>query len=357
MTCIKEFFVNRVTLMATCFILSFSVAFAQEQPPAKVVVDTVVAQEVAENQSVIGVLYYERTSEISTEVAGLVTSINVVEGQKVAKDDVVLKLDTEILERQIDLTRTRIEQIDLRIDNAKKNFERLEEIYEQSGVSEKVYDDASYAYQDAIKEKQATRDTLEKLLIQKKRSVIRAPFDGIVLHKNTDVGGWVPQGGRVVTIGSSADLFVRAPIAEKMLQFVDIGEKISVTINAFDKKVTGTVINIDPVADIKTKNVFVKINIPHQPLVAENMSATVYISSGPKHKLSIIKRSALIKNQGKNYIYTVKEGKAAIMPVTVVSYLGERVAVSDPYIVPGMKVIIEGNERLRPDQAVAVAGE
>jgi RND family efflux transporter MFP subunit len=349
--------VGRLPLIAACFFLSVSIALAQEQPPAKVVVDTVVAKEVAENQSVIGVLYYERTSEVSTEVAGLVTSINVVEGQKVAKGDVLLQLDTQILEREIALTRTRIEQIDLRIDNAERNFERLEEIYEQSGVSEKVYDDASYAYRDAVKEKQATRDTLQKLLIQKDRSVIKAPFDGIVLSKNTDVGGWVQQGGRVVTIGSSADLFVRAPIAEKMLQFIDIGEEVSVTINAFDKKVTGTVINIDPVADIKTKNVFVKINIPHQPLVAENMSATVSLSSGPKRELSIIKRAALVKNQGKNFIYTVKEGKAAIMPVTVVAYLGDQVAVSDPSIVPGMKVIIEGNERLRPDQPVTVAGE
>ncbi|MFN2353027.1 MAG: efflux RND transporter periplasmic adaptor subunit [Desulfopila sp.] len=357
MTCEKKCFAGRLTLLVVCFCLSFSAALAREQPPAKVVVDTVVAKEVAENQSVIGVLYYERTSQISTEVAGLVTAINVVEGQTVAKGDVLLQLDTEILEREIALTRTRIEQIDLRIDNAERNFERLAEIYEQSGVSEKVYDDADYAYRDAVKEKQATRDTLQKLLIQKKRSVIPAPFDGIVLSKNTDVGGWVRQGGRVVTIGSSADLYVRAPIAEKMLQFVDIGEEVSVTINAFDKKVTGRVINIDPVADIKTKNVFVKINIPHQPLVAENMSATVYLSSGPKQKLSIIKRAALVKNQGKNFIYTVKEGRAAIMPVTVVAYLGDRVAVSDPSIVPGMQVIIEGNERLRPDQAVAVAGE
>lgn len=357
MNCKKNRFVGSLPLIVVCFFLSFSTSLAQEAPPAKVVVDTVVAKEVAENQSVTGVLYYERTSEISTEVAGLVTSIDVVEGQKVAKGDVLLRLDTEILEREIALTGTKIEQIDLRIDNAEKNFERLEEIYEQSGVSEKVYDDAAYAYQDAVKEKQITENTLQKLLIQKKRSVIKAPFDGIVLSKNADVGGWVQQGGRIVSIGSSADLFVRAPIAEKLLQFVEIGEEVSVIINAFDKNVTGKVINIDPVADIKTKNVFVKINIPHQPLVAENMSATVYFSSGPKRKLSIIKRAALVKNQGKNFIYTVKEGKAAIMPATVVSYLGDRVAVSDPHIVPGMQVVVEGNERLRPDQPVAVVGE
>ena len=87
------------------------------------------------------------------------------------------------------------------------------------------------------------------------------------------------------------------------------------------------------------------------------MSATVYLPSGPQRKLSILKRAALVKFQGKDFVYTVKEDKAAILPVTVVSYLGDRVAVSDPYIVPGMSVVVEGNERLRPDQPVTVAGE
>lgn len=341
----------------TILLLGCATAFAAGPPPANVVTGKVIAEEVAENQSVIGVLYYERASDISTEVSGLVKSVEVVEGDQVNKGDILVRLDTEILEREISLTKTRLQQVDLRIENTRKDYQRLEEMYKQSGVSEKVYDDAEYAYQDAVMEKQATEDILQKLLIQKKRSVIRAPFPGIILSKNTEAGGWVQQGSQLIRLGSVADLYVRAPVAEKMMQFIEKGTEVEVTINAFSRKVKGKVVSIDPVADLKTKNVFVKINIPYQPLVAENMSATVYLASGPRKKLSLLQRAALIKFQGKDFVYTVKEGKAAILPVTVVSYLGDKVAVSDPYIVPGMDVVVEGNERLRPDQPVSVAGE
>lgn len=331
--------------------------FAAGPPPAKVVVDKVVNEEVAENQSVIGVLYYERVSEISTDVSGLVKEVNVVEGDKVADGDILVRLDTEILQREISLARTRIAQAELRIENARKDYQRLQEIYQQAAVSEKVYDDALYTYQDAIKEKQLLEDNLEKLRIQERRSVIRAPFSGIILSKDTDVGGWVQQGSKLVRMGASDELYVRAPVAEDMLQFITMGEEVEIIINAFDRKVLGKIVNVDPVADVKTKNVFIKINIPDQPLVAENMSATVYLSSGPARSYSVLQRAALVKNQGKDFIYTVKEGKAAILPVTIVAFLGDRVAVSDSYIVPGMDVVVEGNERLRPDQAVTIVGE
>ena len=343
--------------VAVLLLLCGSGVLAEGPPPANVVVSKVVQEEVAESQSVIGVLYYERKSDISTEVAGLVDSVDIRQGDHVKKGELLVRLDTEILDKEIALTKTRIQQIDLLIENARKNYARLEKLYDEKGVSEKSYDDALYSYQDAEMEKQVSMQTLDKLLIQKKRSMIKAPFDGIILSKDVDSGAWVQQGKQLVSIGSSNDLYVSAPVAENMLQFITIGEKVSVTINAFNKEVEGTIKNIDPVADVKTKNVFLKINIPELPLVAQNMSATVYVASSAKRKLSMVHRAAVVKFQGKDFVYTVKEGKAAILPVNIVTYRGDMVGVDDPYIVEGMSVVTEGNERLRPDQPVTIAGE
>ncbi len=331
--------------------------YAEGPPPAKVVVGQVRTEEVSTTQSVTGILYYERVSEISTEVVGLVEEVKVSQGDHVEKGDVLVQLNTEILEREIALTRTRIAQIELRIHTTEKNFKRLDRLFQSSGVSEKDFDDALYHYQDAGKEKQVVEDTLAKLLIQQRRSVIKAPFSGVVLNKNVDSGAWVQPGNLLVSIGSSSDLFVRAPIAENLLQFIQIGEPLEVVLNAYNREVEGTVIGIDPVADLKTKNVFLKIKIPPMDFVAQNMSANVFVPSSEKLQLSVLSRAAVIKFQGKDFVYTVKEGKAAILPVNIVAYLGRKVAVDNPYIVPGLPVVIEGNERLRPDQPVVVAGE
>jgi membrane fusion protein (multidrug efflux system) len=348
--------VRRVLLIIGMLAVS-SVVYAQGPPPAKVVLGEVVTEEVSTTHSVTGVIYYERVSDISTEVVGLVEEVNVNQGDQVKKGDPLVRLNTEILEREIALTKTRIEQIDLRIKNTEKNFKRLDRLYKSSGVSEKDFDDALYSYQDARKEKQAIEDTLGKLLIQQRRSVIKAPFDGIVLNKNVDSGAWVQQGKLLVSIGSSSDLFVRAPIAENLLRFMQLGEQVQVVLNAFNLQIEGTVIGIDPVADLKTKNIFLKVKIPPMELVAQNMSANVFVPSSDKRQLSVFSRAALIKFQGKDFVYTVKEDKASILPVNIVSYLGKKVAVDNPYIVPGLPVVIEGNERLRPDQPVIIAGD
>ncbi len=344
-------------LLAVAGLIPCNVLAEDGPPPAGVVVGKVVRQEVAQSRSVIGVLYYERESEISTEVAGLVEVVRVSQGDNVKKGDVLVELNSELLDQEITLTRTRIAQAQLRIDHTRKNFQRLEKLYKESGVSEKDFDDAYYTYADAQKEKQAAEDTLKKLLIQKKRSIITAPFDGVILTKNVDSGAWVQQGRQLVALGSSEDLFVRAPIAENLLQYVEMGATVPVTITAFEKEIEGTVIDIDPVADVKTKNIFLKIKIAPMALAAQNMSATVHVPAGPKQQLQVLPRAAVVKFQGKDFVYTVKEGKAAILPVNIVTFMGEDVAVDNPYIVPGMPVVVEGNERLRPDQPVTVTGE
>ena len=331
--------------------------FAEGPPPAKVVIGQVIQEEVSTTQLVTGVLYYERVSDISTEVVGLVEEVAVSQGDHVEKGDVLVRLNTELLEKEIALAKTRIEQADLRIEHAEKNFKRLEILFKSSGVSEKDFDDAMYSYQDARKDKQAIEDTLAKLLIQQRRSVIKAPFNGIILNKDVDSGAWVQQGRLLVSLGSSSDLFVRAPIAENLLQFVRLGESVEVVLNAYERRTTGKIIGIDPVADVKTKNVFLKVKIPPMELVAQNMSATVFVPGSEKRQLSVFSRAAVIKFQGKDFIYTVKDGKASILPVNIVAYLGEKVAADNPYIVPGLTVVIEGNERLRPDQPVTVTGE
>ncbi len=345
-----------LTAICLAMLLCWSAIAAEGPPPAKVVLGAVETEEVAETLSSIGVLYYERKSDVSTDIAGLVDTVLVEQGDRVAKGDVLVRLDTELLELEISRTVTRIKQIELRVENARKDLNRIEKMYQEAGVSEKVLDDALYEYEDAVKEKLVMQDNMKKLLINKERSAVRAPFDGIILSKNVEAGGWAQQGKGLVTVGSSADLYVRAPVAEKLLQFIEIGQQMPVVINAFTRELTGTLINIDPVADVKTKNVFLKINIPHQPLVAENMSATVMVSSSAKRELRILKRAALVKFQGKDFVYTVKEGKAAIVPVNIVAYLGDRIGVDDPHIVAGMQVVVEGNERLRPDQSVTVVG-
>lgn len=341
----------------TLITLSFSLALAQEQPPAKVNVREIHKEVVAENRSFIGILLYDKMSNVSSDVPGLVEKVHVEEGDRVRQGNPLVSLDTELLDKEIALRKTRIEQVQLRIALAEKNLERLSTLLTKKVTSQKNYDDALYAYQDAQAEKEYSELELEKLLIQKRKSVIKAPYDGIILNKFLDAGDWVQQGRNIVSIGSSQDLIISVPVEESLLQFIDSGEKVPVTITAFNRELTGTITRFDPVADERTKNIFLKVSIPPQDEVVENMSAAVFIPTSGKKELSIIPRDALVKFQGKDFVYTVKEGKASLLPVNIVTYLGSDIGADNPYFVSGMPVVVEGNERLQPDQPVTVAGD
>jgi RND family efflux transporter MFP subunit len=323
-------------------------------PPAKVVTAPVKMQSVAENDSFLGLLYYDRQGSVSSEVTGLVEAIEVDQGDRLAAGDPLVRLDTELLDQEVATLRTQTEQLDLRIAYTEKNFRRLETLYQRDGVSEKDLDDARYAFEDAQVARQVAQRRLETLEIRQRKSVILAPFGGVVLEKGVDVGDWVSPGRALVRLGAADQLFVRVPIAEKLLRHLKVGGTVPVTVTAYDKKVTGTVVDIDPSADAKTKNVFVKVRIPPLQGVAENMSASVRVPTSARRKLAMIPRDGLIKFQGKDFVYTVKDGKAAILPIHIVSYQGGRVGADDPYFVAGMPVVVEGNERLRPDQPVTV---
>lgn len=349
-----------IQIVLVC-LMAVTTAFAQGQPPAKVKVVPVTESTASENAGLVGVLYFDRVSKISTEVEGLAQEIPFREGDKVSQGDVLININTDFLDKDIALAEKKIEQSEIRIRKTARNLKRYKKLLRSDAASEIDYDNFNFSHQELIKEQETLRSSLEKIILMKSKCVIRAPFDGIVLEKNIDTGDWLIPGRMLCRVASAKDLFVKVPVAEKLLKFAVKNENIDIMINAYEEKLTGVVEGILPVADEKTKNVFLKIrigdidNIPFS--IAENMSVTVYVPVSKKKKLSIIPRDAMIKYQGKDFIYTVKEGKAAILPVNIVSFMGSEVGTDSPHIKPGMKVVVDGNERLKPDQPVIVAGE
>lgn len=327
---------------------------AREPSLARVVTSKIVVEKIAQSHSFIGTLYYERISHVSSEVSGLVNKIKVRAGDRVNIGDPLVYLDTEILEKEIIFQQNQIELAGLTIRHTQVNFDRMDALRKNNSVSERDYDDARFLHQEALLKKFSAQTLLEKLWIQKRKSIINAPFDGIVLEKNVDSGDWVHQGKQLIDIGSVNDLFIRVPIAETLLRFVSIGQSVPVVINALDKEMIGTIENLSPTADAKTKNIFLKIRIPMLTQVAQNMSATVEIATGSRQTLSMIPRDALVRFQGKDFVYTVQDKKAVRLPVHIVAYQPDKVGTDNTHFTDGMPIVVDGNERLRPGQAVVI---
>lgn len=331
-------------------------AMAQEKPPALVKVATAVAGVAANRADMIGTLYFDTTSRVSSEEAARITAVRFREGDRVRKGAVLALLDSEILETEIALQKAKLAQIVIRMENTKRNLERYTKLFENQAASEATYDDLRFSYAGLEQERIALSRQVEILTIRLAKRTVTAPFNGVILEKNVEVGDWVQPGFALCVLGAEEALFVQVPVAEHLVRFAKIGAAMPVVLNAYGKSLTATMDGIRPQADPKTKNVFLKLRLPYTGPVAENMSATVKVPVSEKRSVVMIPRDAVVNFRGADMVYVVEDGKAAVFPVTRVYSDGKQIGVATGALAPGMQVVVEGNERLQPDQAVMVQG-
>jgi membrane fusion protein, multidrug efflux system len=330
--------------------------FAQppEAPPARVVLERVQEKMVAENTPVVGTLYFDRASSLAPEVAGVVQSVKAKAGDRVRHGDLLLTLNTDFTDKEIELVQTRIARIDIQMERADKDLKRFEVLYKEKAASEKAYDDLLFARRELDKQRGALDLELSLARLKKSKSTLRAPFDGIVLDKSVDAGTYVGPGTICFRLGSLQDLYVKVPVTENLVRYTRPGDAVDVTINALNTDLTGTLSGFLPVADAMTRNIMLKVKIAVPAQVAENMSATVRVAVSPPRMLKLVPRDALVSLQGKDFVYTVRDGKSAPVPVRILAYVGRKAAVESEPLAAGMQVVVDGAQRLRPDQPVQV---
>jgi len=319
-----------------------------------VVVTQVRERELAPTSRLVGAIDFDRISEVSGEVSGLIMRQNAIEGSAVKQGDILVKLNTDLIRKDMDIKQKQRAQANADLEKMARSMKRLEDLLLTNSASRQAYDDARFEHQSLMKRRETVDEEIIRLQIQLEKSTVRAPFDGVVLAKLKEQGEWVNPGTPVARIASTNDLVVKVAISEKLVRFQNSGNPTPVTIHALNSRVEGRILGFIPVADIRSKSATLKIAIPYQREMIRNMSASVEVPSGQKQNLRLLPRDAVVKLNGKNFVYTVTEGKAKILPIKIVARTGVDVAIAEPPVVKGMDLVIDGNDRLRPNQPVEI---
>jgi RND family efflux transporter MFP subunit len=332
--------------------------WAQQQAPAALVKTTgLTASTAAPTKVFIGTLYFDRISQLSSEVNGRVDKVLFQEGDSIKKGQPLIELNTDFIRKEIDRIQAMIALTQAQLDRSQKDLKRYKELLEKQATSATAYDQLFYSVAEVKAQKAAYEAELESAQLQLKKSVILAPFSAKVLDKNVDVGNWITSGTAIARLGGLSDIYIQVPVAEKLLPYSVVGQEIAVKITATGAELTGTHKGFRPGADAQTKNLYVRIKLDNFTQPFENMSAEVTLPIGDQQQLLLVPRDALVTFNGQRFFYTIKDGKAALVPVEVIGFSGNNASITSPYTQEGMPVVIEGNERLRPDQAVTVVEE
>ena len=324
----------------------------QGPPPALVEVAQIVLGEAEPMVEFVGTVYYSRKSNLAAEVEGVVDQVFFEEGYRVKEGEPLVSLESNILDTVISGTQADYELVLVELEQAKKELKRREPLYEEGSVSESSYDEYFFKSKMLQSRAMSIKASMDRLMLEKKKKKIRAPFDSIVIKKNAEIGEWVKEGGMIAVVAddSIVDIVVNVPAG--MLKYLEAGKKL--TVKSDSEKFTGEFFSFVPKGDVATRTFDVKIRLQNTKGLVEGMEARALVPSSEKREGLKVPRDAVIDQYGQNVIWLAKDSTAKMVPVQIIGYDGMFVGVSGAGLADGDMVVVKGNERLREGQPVRI---
>jgi membrane fusion protein (multidrug efflux system) len=302
------------------------------------------------SMNAVGSLVAINGADISAEVAGIVDTIKFQSGDNVPAGALLVTLrpnnDNAVLA-----------QLQATADLDRVNYQRDVKQLKADAVSQATVDSDQAALQSAIAQVQA-----QQALMAEKQ--IKAPFAGTLGIRQVDVGQYLAAGTEIVTLQQLNPLFVDFYVPQQALAQINVGQKISVQIDAFPgQEFPATISAVNSAIDAATRTVQIRATLGNDKLILRpGMFATVNIPVGQAQSLITLPQAAITYNPYGDTVYTVApgtgaDGKQELIAkqqfVQIGDTRGDQVAVLKG-ISAGDEVVTAGQLKLRNGSSVIV---
>jgi RND family efflux transporter MFP subunit len=354
-------------------------------PAAKVEVTSVVQAFPSQTFTLLNASGYvvpQRKSSVAAKATGRLVALYVEEGNKIKKDQIIAQLENEDLSASrkqalanVDVSRAAYEQARAELNDAQVSFERQKQLLSKELVAKSDYDTAEARYKKTVAAVasadasiKAAQAALSGVDVSLEYTRIRAPFDGVVLTKNADVGDIVtPLGAAanaksaVVTIADMASLQVETDVSESSIEKLKPGQPCEIQLDAVpDTRFSGTIYMIVPTADRSKATVMVKVrfNTIDSRILPEMSAKVAFLSREVKKEeeksRTAVSPKAIIDDGGKKFLFVVKQNRAKLTPVTLGAQLGDMVEILGG-ATSGDKVVINPPKNLKDNARIKIA--
>ena len=331
-----------------------------------------------------GYVVAQRKAAVASKATGRLEWLGVREGSQVKAGEILARLESNDVTAQmqqaaagVSLARANLEQGEAELREAVRVLERSRDLLAKKFVSPAAHDTvlarhekalaAFSGYKASIAVAQAN---LRAAQVAVEQTLIRAPFDGVVLTKNANVGDVITpfssalgSQAAVVTMADMTTLEVEADVSEANLSKVKVGQPCEIQLDALPgQRFRGVVQRTVPTVDRTKATVLVKIRfVDVDARVLPEMSAKVAFleketPEAERTARTVVQPAAVVERDGAAVVFVVKEGKVAQVAVKSGMKIGELVEVIGKVAV-GDKVVVRPSEKLRDGSAVATASK
>ncbi|MDW8296063.1 MAG: efflux RND transporter periplasmic adaptor subunit [Raineya sp.] len=273
----------------------------KKEPPVSIEAMIVKTRELVSPLEVSGTLQAQDVVEIRSEVAGKLAYLFIPEGNFVAQGTILGRLYNDDLQAQL-------KKVQVQLELARKNEERLKKLLEVGGVNQQEYDQAL----TQIRTLEADADFIQA---QIRKTIIVAPFAGKVGLKQVSLGSYVSP-NQVLTTLQSPQLLVDFNVPEQYLSKVQIGNIVEVLVEGSSVKYQARILATEQQVNISTRNLKVRAKIENgdKNLMA-GMFARVMLGGNEKQNTILIPTMAVIPETRGKKVVVIRKGKAEFVSI------------------------------------------
>lgn len=297
--------------------------------------------------SLPGVLKPKEEVMVSAKASGAVRSLYGEVGSSVKKDQLLCKIDDTLFQLQFNKAATALNMEKIKVENAEKTYQRMKALYESQAISQTEYEGAESQFRMA-KELLALGENDYSLAKENLAyTSIHAPISGVISTKDVAMGENIGPGKSLFTIVDVSSLYVEAGISEKDIGMVKLNQQVMMKIDALEGQIPqGKVTSIGPIPIEPAKTYPIKVlvdNRNHQ--LKAGMFATIEIVTESKKQVIGVPREAVILENGKQYVFVKKEGKAEKKEVSTGMIMDGFIEIVEGIQI-GEEIIVVGQEKL-----------
>jgi len=281
-----------------------------------------------------GVVEAVRQSTVAAQVSGRVVDIRFDVGDVVKKGEVIVRIDERELAEALASAQAQVAQAQAVFNNAKVQYERSRELFNQKFVSQAALDKALADYRSAEAQLAAATAAAGQAETVKGHATIVAPYGGVVAARHVQLGETVLPGTPLMTGFDPKDLRVVADVPQLSVPEVSASRGTVVEFPDLGAKLAAGPVTVLPAADAKTHTTRVRVALPRYVAgTYPGMYARVAFAIGRVRKL-LIPATAVVRRAEVSAVYVVTpQGAVELRQLR----LGEAVGDAEVKVLAGLK--------------------
>ncbi|MBR7791152.1 efflux RND transporter periplasmic adaptor subunit [Undibacterium sp. FT147W] len=255
---------------------------------------------------VTGSIQPERKADLRAEVSTIVLQVLKENGDVVKRGDVLVRLDETSIRENLNSAEDNARSAALALDQADRALQRLKTLRASGMTSLQALDEAEVKVNAARSELSASRARASTARQQLQRTIVRAPFDGVVSERKVSAGDTAAVGKELVKVIDPTSMRFTGRVSADKIAQVRIGQPVSFRINGYGgQEFRGKVTRVDPAANDVTRQVEVLVAFAdsNQPRVS-GLYAEGNIESTTVNALTL-PEGALVKAGDKSYAWRI----------------------------------------------------